>query len=512
MAAAWDLGEVVLQHESSGLLVGRQAVQICRNGFVGQSGGLTGAAVAGRVASVTATWWEVVSVKRIDRTDRINGATTSDAVWIHVGLTGGRTFVFCGKRDAPGAVHAAHALFTTAKAFADRHIFAELDAGRPVYFGRDVRASWVGIEVKRGSAWSMLRREEIAGYRVYQATLMIDQDHARPRLFAQLFLGKLDNGETLIELLGRIAPDKDLDRFPYRVPGSVWRTSAVTHDPRYVSTRTRMMFMVAPLALLAAMLVLSIPLRIVGSMRQRAQDEAAAAGRAGVARQLAAMADAPVPQRSVGEACAGSTASTIDRVYVVAAPDVEGLPPGATPFRMTLGANAALVPDWSDSDFGVKIEHVVLARVLPGSRIVKDGMSEARMHVRRIEQSSGRVVCEGVAEGHWRLAGTGDPKPDELDRGVQRGLARLSVAGFCADAITDVCSAALGDRGGFFFVMGPAPTPPPASASASGAAGRPARPTSAARPAKPAAPRSSTSASSPAPASDEDRAVVTIVR
>src|SRR5262245_30944381 len=93
-----DLGELVWHHQSSGPLVGRQELVVFRDGFRGSvTGGI------GYVGSAEATWHEIAWLKRIDQTVVVNGVTTNDAVWLHVGLVRAQTFVFCGKRNSPGA-------------------------------------------------------------------------------------------------------------------------------------------------------------------------------------------------------------------------------------------------------------------------------------------------------------------------------------------------------------------------------------------------------------------------
>jgi hypothetical protein len=156
--------------------------------------------------------------------------------WQHFGVTfvDGRSFKFFSPSKEAYEVAAATVSYT-APLIVPR-LRAQLASGAPVSFG-DITLTREQLSFRKKS-WPL---RDIAGHKTYQGCWMMDVGpRSRPSLAVQVMLTKIPNFLGLLSLLDDLIPGRE-----YRPDGpdlgSAWRPSASSHDPRYMSGRTRLM-------------------------------------------------------------------------------------------------------------------------------------------------------------------------------------------------------------------------------------------------------------------------------
>lgn len=410
-------------------------VRIFAGGFEGTS----------RFGEISARWEDVAYVNRAHQ--RVD-AVVFQKQYSHVelGTASGARFVLDG--DDGNAALGARLLAERALPHVEQRLFHQIQQGPGAAFGPDARLTANGVEVQKGGRFIALPYPRLAGWKVTQGFCLIDEDPARPTLVAQLSLARMTNPDTFLALLDRFAPGKDLDNHPYRVPGSAWRTSAATHDPRYVSTRTRLMaFVGVPGAILGLFMFFVVTTRVVscigGMAGSRWSAEEKSAFEAVVKAQIAAVEAAPPPAKPLSEACETWNPTSALMAFTAPAAGVTGLPPGVVP--------AYVLPrfagwDWAGKELPIpdtKEPKLIVVRLLSGTRVEASGAADVRQHVRVVNGKSGVVVCEGVVEGRWEAAAG-----KTAEESTRYGLVKLALLKMCKDGYYGVCDKVLDYKDG----------------------------------------------------------------
>jgi hypothetical protein len=241
-------------------------------------------------------------------------------------------------------------------------------------------------------------------------------------------LDKMRNPDAFLALLDAVAPGKDLFANPYRVPGSTWRTSAATHDPRFVSTRTRMIaFVGVPAALLALGAILLVvnsfymSAQLAADKRQSADE--LEAFQAMIKGQIAAIESAPVPTKSVHDACPTFNPTGAAIVFTAEKTGVVGLAADFSPSHATTWSTTSLLQKGLPTSPEKGPRHIVV-RVLSGTKIAENGEGFAREHVRVFSAGSNEVVCDGLVEGSWTSS-----EPGAVS--AERAMVKLALMDVC---------------------------------------------------------------------------------
>lgn len=428
---------------------------LCTGGFRGVQRG----------QEIAARWEDIAFVRR-SHVRLIVLGMHRDNVRAEIHLPDGRAFIVDGHGEA--ATLAAQTIARLSGPVLAARMMAQLSAPGGVMFGTSLRASQEGLHFRRGSQWKTLRFDEIAGYKVYQGHLLIDENPLSPRLAQQLRLATLQNSDALLMLLSVMAPDKDLDLKPYPAAPSFFATTAATHDPRYLSMRARG---IGCLAFVGLGVVAGIVFLIVNGY-YRSKDQAAMAAanaraaqyRAALDVKVKAFATAPVPTGTLREACAPKPYHTDDMLFVMAGAD-----PAAT------GLTKEPMPWYADSGYDgfdiprQKVEYpsktTILVKALPGTALDDKTTPRARLHVQVFGDPAEAPVCEGIAEASWTLKsyGTND------DHTREEGLFSTVALALCSTTSSDgPCKRARSPLYPKEVKEGPPPAP---SSSASASAG-----------------------------------------
>jgi hypothetical protein len=141
----------------------------------------------------------------------------------------------------------------------------QLRAGLTVDFDT-VRASSTTFSVKKGKKWITIPIEELAAFVVREGWLLVDRNPRRPRIIAELQVGKVANINALIAVLTKLRPDADLtvpanlDRVKSRASKVPWGPStAATRWAGTPNKRTRFFLIAALPALALLYLLVTLP-------------------------------------------------------------------------------------------------------------------------------------------------------------------------------------------------------------------------------------------------------------
>lgn len=89
----------------------------------------------------------------------------------------------------------------------------------------------------------------INGYMLDQGHLMVDENREAPRMAFKVNIARISNVTSLLERLDQYLPKGDYARFPLEQSKfSLLRTTAATHDPRYLTRGQRLKVLALPLA------------------------------------------------------------------------------------------------------------------------------------------------------------------------------------------------------------------------------------------------------------------------
>lgn len=416
------LGEMVFEYSPAP----DRRLALFRGGFRGLQNG----------QEIVARWEDVAFIKRSHVRVIIVGIER-DTVRAQVQLMDGRTYVLEGHDD--GAILASRHLAALSAPVLTARMMAQLQAPGGAAFGANVRATPEGLHFRKGSKWRTLRFDAIAGYKVFQGSCLIDENPTSPRLAEQIALASLQNPDAFVLLLSVMAPDKDLDEKPYPFSVGFFATSAATHDPRYLSMRARG---IGCLALVGVGALAGLVALIVNGYYSRQYQQASEDYKARLQKYQTALdsrvkdfAQAPAPTASLRDACAGKGVKTSSVMAVVT-----GAEAGAT------GLLKEPMPWYSQDSFDgfelprQRIEYpkdvTLLVRVLAGTALDDRASPRARLHVQVFRDPAEAPVCEGLAEGRWRIESFS--LMDEQAR--REGLLTTVVMGLCAPTSDDpVC-------------------------------------------------------------------------
>ncbi len=443
------LGEVVFEYSPAP----DRRLALFQGGFRGLQNG----------QEIVARWEDIAFIKRSHVRVLIVGIAR-DTVRAQIQLTDGRMYVLEGHDE--GAILASRHLAALSAPVLTARMMAQLQAPGGATFGANVRATPGGLHFRKGSKWRTLRFDSIAGYKVFQGHCLIDDNPTSPRLAEQIALASLQNPDAFLLLLSVMAPDKDLDEKPYPFSVGFFATSAATHDPRYLSMRARG---IGCLALVGAGALAGLVVLIVNAYYSRQYQQAAEDYQARLKKYQTALdsrvkdlAQAPAPTASLRDACAGKGVKTTSLTAVVT-----GAEAGAT------GLLKEPMPWYSQDGFDgfelprQRLEYTkdvtLLVRILTGTALGDKASPRARLHVQVYRDPAEAPVCEGLAEGRWRVDSFS--LMDEQER--REGLLTTVVMGLCAPTSSDpVC----GRMKKPLYVKDLAEGPPPApSASATAA-------------------------------------------
>jgi hypothetical protein len=363
------------------------------------------------------------------------------------------TFVLDGRGGEADAAHLAQLAFAErATPVLLERARADLAAQGYAEFG-GLRITRAGVGYRKGGVW---REAKVAGWKITQGTLLIDENDDKPKLVVQIGLTKLPSSDVVLTLLEEVAPGKNLAAHPYKVSGSAWRPSAATHDPRYVATRTRLIgLVVVPGAILGLVIVGAIILRIASLAEMAGHQRQQNTFSDDAAKKLATFANAPVPSTSLS-ACEGK-AGDIDQVVFAFIGDADsGLKPNPAYARTAGAAGWNSILEERVPYLFVQHPHLLMVRLLPGSHVSNKERSVVRAHARVLDEK-GATLCEGVAEG-WYTPGS----MNMTTMTVGDGLSKLVMGPLCGARRDYVCSGLKGDYV-TRFSAGPyvEPAPPP---------------------------------------------------
>jgi hypothetical protein len=343
-------------------------------------------------------------------------------------------------------------------------MLARLQAGGAVELLGDgmplLRVSGRGIELLREGRWALLSTERIAGYRVRNGHLMIDEDPQRPTLWMSEPLGRIDNSDAFVALLDRLAPGKDLDAHPY--PFRVSGLSAATHEPGgMVSAKRRVrvtLLLVGAAVPLLALLVLAVFLRDRSHQTEVLPETPSQRAHRSLDAREEALAKASVPTIGLGDACRGKPINLLNSSVELVRPDEGSLGSVAMPAFVRTdrdGWGSALHHryDWMEYAGG----NHLLARPLEGTTIQAGQASKARLHVQVYDGTGETLVCEGVVEQSW---GAKDLDGRALDDAALDGLVSTVLSGLCSDYAAGPCARVAKLR---LFAVGPAASASPAT-------------------------------------------------
>lgn len=415
-------GEMVFQYSPA---PDRQ-LTLFQGGFRGFQ---SGQEIAGR-------WEDVAFVKRSHVRVIVLGMER-DNIRAEIHLHDGRMYLLAGTDE--GASLAARYIATLSGPVLAGRMMAQLQAPGGVMFGLNLRATPEGLHFRKGSGWKTLRFDSIAGYKVFQGHVLIDENPTSPRLAQQIRLAALQNPDAFLMLMSVMAPDKDLDEKPYPFDVSFFATSAATHDPRYLSMRARG---IGCLAFLGVGVLAGIVALIVNAYYMRQSEQAAEefrarreAFKAGVDSASKAFATAPVPTGTLREACAGKGVSTSSMLAVVTGAEAgaQGLMKEPMPWFSRSGYDGFDIPrqtiDYPEST-------ILLVKILDDTALADKDRPRARLHVRVVGDPAQPPVCEGVAEAHWKI----DSLSFYNDLERREPLLATAVMGLCEATSSDgVC-------------------------------------------------------------------------
>ncbi len=413
-----------------------------------------------RGQEMSARWEDVAAVRRFHQKATV-AMIEIVTVRAEIHLLDGRIFHLEGNDDQTAL--AARYVGSLTNPHIARRMMEQLSSPAGVSFSHDIRATRAGLQVAKRGKWKNLPFENIAGYKVTQGFCLIDENPAAPRLAEQVFLGRLQNPDVFMTLLEVMAPGKDLAEKPYPFTPGLFDVTAANHDPRYLSMRARGLgCLIAIGVVLVGGIFALIGIQTYMHFDDKERREAVAVlnqefekHQQDLGKRVTEIANAPPPSVSLREACRGKTVD-LTRVTIAMA----GVESGVT------GAGKEPTPWYTVSDtygFGNEKPEVesktptqFVTRLLQGTTLDPQANSVVRAHVQVFQKPGEPMVCEGLAEGSFRVTESiGSLK----ERAHRSGLYTAIVAGMCpSDAEVRICKG-LKERGDIYFVEGPLPAP-----------------------------------------------------
>lgn len=427
------LGKVVHEYAS-----GDDRLTLCKRGFRA-----TGA------APIEARWEDVAYMLHFARRTIVNGFAR-DLARLELGLASGACYVLQNRDlNLLGTSNLAAELVLPYLLQRMEHDFSH---GTGAVISPRISVSPQGFHLREGARWALIPAERIAGYRIVEEHLLLDEDPSKPRLRVKEHVRHLVNAVALEQLLERIAPGRNLAKVGYRVRVPFWARSAATHDPNS---------MVDPRVVLGVLGVILLVGVVFVVYLRLATPSADRAGSGAFRSALAEIAPLPTPAAPLREACAGKSIAPEKMVLGFVGP-------GSTEhdFHIAHGIGWSRTPGTVFRPWMGKMDWVAAVKLLDGTTLDEMGTSHARAHVRITELGTGKLVCEGTSEGHWKTRSGESP-----DWGKTYGLARLAVAGLCAGEASGGCADSL------LYIEygeGAPPAAPSATAGASASASAPA--------------------------------------
>ena len=252
----------------------------------------------GNGAQLEAPWSALQDVRFSQANVLVSGVPVSHNMSLAVQLVSGEKFELI-TRETMGR-QAIGQFMERSRPYVEAKLAEVQRSGGPLSFG-DVTIDGEAL-VYRGKRfpWGSLN-----GYRVDQGHLMVDVDRQAPRMAFKVPFHRISNLESMLERLAQHLPQGDYDQFPLdESKFSLLRTTAATHDPRYLSRGQRLMVLASPLVVIPLFIVYALISVPFASKHQEAMNEFFAEEKKlddAVSARLEAMTPVATPLR---EACA----------------------------------------------------------------------------------------------------------------------------------------------------------------------------------------------------------------
>lgn len=201
-------------------------------------------------------WSAIKSVNFNQANVLVSGVQVSHNMSLGVTLESGERFDLM-TREEQGRRAILH-FMDASRPFVEQKLANQQLSGGPLDFGELSLDGEALTHKGRRYPWASLN-----GYRLDQGHLMVDVNPDAPRMAFKVNIARISNIQSLLERLEQYLPTGDYDRFPLEDSKfSLLRTTAATHDPRYLTRGQRLMVLAAPLALVPLFIVyalISIP-------------------------------------------------------------------------------------------------------------------------------------------------------------------------------------------------------------------------------------------------------------
>jgi hypothetical protein len=326
---------------------------------------------------------------------KMYGAQVSSSTCVRLGFASGARFEILA--TSPDGEHAALAIAELAIPATIERSWAQLQQTGAAVFGDKLRITQQGIDVKRGKGWYHVPRERVAGYCVRDAMLMLDENPARPFLFADFVVGTVENLDAFLTLLDALYPQRNLAEFPYP-PGLASGRSAANYTPSAFNARS-CLIMGAMIGGFAAFGALCVVLKYMEEHNRPPPPPRKEEALWTMAQEnVKAMAADTPPTERLRARCAGKVPGPTGLGYVA---EMSGNAAWEKPIYMrALGS-----VDTSDSKYSYYESHLdqvfYVGSMLPQTTLVLGGRSHVRMHVRVLEPKTKALLCEGLVEADF---------------------------------------------------------------------------------------------------------------